>query len=127
MQSGRVGGIVNERDISATCTSSAASPRPARRRPGLIVARAAPRYTDGMAPADADPHKADPPATGDPEGVLSGWLHTYVAFDWGEEIDLGHAGQLGPSVALDLSRRPRTPSSIAFKPPPLHFTLQPIV
>jgi hypothetical protein len=73
---------------------------------------------------------ADPPTTissGDPEGLLSGWLHTYVAFDWGDEIDLNHARRLGPSVVLDLSRRPRTPSSIAFKPAPIRFTLQPIV
>src|SRR5262249_22044804 len=91
---------------------------------------AAGRYTDAMLRTDADTLKSPvpaPAAPGDPEGVLTAWLHTYVAFDWGDEIDLTHARRLGPSVVLDLSRRPRTPSSIAFKPAPLRFTLQPIV
>jgi hypothetical protein len=55
--------------------------------------------------------------------ILGGILHVYVAFDWGEEIDLEHAGRLAPGAALDLSRRPRTPSSFAYRPPPLRFPL----
>jgi hypothetical protein len=41
-------------------------------------------------------------------------------------VDLAQARQLGPSVVLDLSRRPRTPSSIAYRPPPLRFPLGPM-
>jgi hypothetical protein len=62
----------------------------------------------------------------EPSGSLSGSLSIYVAFDWGDEIDLALARQLGPSVVLDLSRRPRTPASIAYKPPPLRFPLGPM-
>ena len=56
--------------------------------------------------------------------VLAGWLYLYVAFDWGEEVNLDHAGRLAPGAVLDLSRRPRTPTSIAYKPPPLRFRLE---
>lgn len=55
---------------------------------------------------------------------LTGRLHLYVAFDWGEEIDLEQAGRLAPAAVLTLARRPRTPSSIAYKPPPLRFQLE---
>jgi hypothetical protein len=57
---------------------------------------------------------------------LTGWLHIYVAFDWGDEIDLTRARQAGPYVALDLTRRPRTPSSFAFQRAPLRFQLAPV-
>jgi hypothetical protein len=57
---------------------------------------------------------------------LAGSLHLFVAFDWGDEVDLAHARQLGPSIVLDLTRRPRTPSSIAYRPPPLRFPLAPM-
>jgi hypothetical protein len=63
---------------------------------------------------------------GQPPDLLTGRLHLYVAFDWGEEIDLEHAGRLAPGAVLDLSRRPRTPTSIAYKPPPLRFRLEPV-
>ena len=43
--------------------------------------------------------------------VLSGTLHVYVAFDWGEEIQLDHARRLIPAETLALSRRRRTPTS----------------
>jgi hypothetical protein len=56
---------------------------------------------------------------------LTGRLHAYVAFDWGEEVDLEAAGRLAPGAAVALSRRPRTPTSFAFRPPPLRFTLGP--
>jgi hypothetical protein len=56
--------------------------------------------------------------------LLTGRLHLYVAFDWGEEIDLDQAGRLAPAAVLTLARRPRTPSSITYKPPPLRFQLE---
>jgi hypothetical protein len=54
---------------------------------------------------------------------LTGRLHLFVAFDWGEEIDLQKAGRLAPASVLTLARRPRTPSSITYRPPPLRFQL----
>jgi hypothetical protein len=56
--------------------------------------------------------------------LLMGRLHLYVAFDWAEEIDLEQAGRLAPAAVLTLARRPRTPSSITYKPPPLRFQLE---
>src|ERR1043166_3262288 len=58
--------------------------------------------------------------------LLPGHLSIYVAFDWGEEIDLERAGRLAPAAVRTLSRRPRTPTSIGYKPPPLHFRLPPV-
>jgi hypothetical protein len=54
---------------------------------------------------------------------LHGMLHVYVAFDWGEELDLDRARQLVPAEIHELPRRRRTPSSITYKPPPLRITL----
>jgi hypothetical protein len=59
--------------------------------------------------------------------VLSGRLHVYVAFDWGDEIDLERARRQGAGVVLDMMRRPRTPASIAYRPPPLRFPIGPVV
>jgi hypothetical protein len=60
--------------------------------------------------------------------LLTGRLHVYVAFDWGEEIDLDIARrQQTVSVVLDMLRRPRTPASIAYRPPPLRFPIGPVV
>jgi hypothetical protein len=59
--------------------------------------------------------------------VLSGTLHVYVAFDWGDEVDLERARQLVPAEVHDLPRRRRTPSSISYRPPPLRFLLDPFV
>jgi hypothetical protein len=56
---------------------------------------------------------------------LSGHLHIFVAFDWGEELDLERAAHLAPGEFVALSRRPRTPPSITYKPPPLRFRLAP--
>ena len=42
------------------------------------------------------------------ETVLSGTLHVYVAFDWGEEVDLDHARRIVPAEVQGLARRPRT-------------------
>ena len=58
--------------------------------------------------------------------LLAGRLHVYVACDWGEEIDLDLARQRGAGVVLDMMRRSRTPASIAYRPPPLRFTLRPV-
>ncbi len=57
------------------------------------------------------------------ETILSGTLHLYVAFDWGDEVDLDQARQLVPAEVHDLPRRRRTPPSIAYHPPPLRFRL----
>lgn len=61
------------------------------------------------------------------EETLAGRLHVYVAFDWGEEIDLARARQQGAGVVLDMMRRPRTPASFGYRPPPLRFPLGPVV
>src|SRR5260370_428325 len=61
--------------------------------------------------------------TADPAGPLAGHLWVFVAFDWGEEVDLDHARRLASGEELEFSRRPRTPSSFAYKPPPLRFPL----
>jgi hypothetical protein len=46
-----------------------------------------------------------------------------VAFDWGEEINLEHAKKLFPWEMQSLPRRRRTPTSIAYSHPPLHYPL----
>jgi hypothetical protein len=61
-----------------------------------------------------------------PESVLAGTLHLYVAFDWGDEVDLTRARRLAPAEVQSLPRRPRTPTSIAYRPPPLRFALAPV-
>ena len=59
--------------------------------------------------------------------TLNGTLHIYVAFDWGEEIDPERSPPARPAVELhSLPRKPRTPSSIAYRPQPLRFELAPI-
>ena len=58
-----------------------------------------------------------------PDTILTGTLHIYVAFDWGDEVDLERARQLLPAEVHDLPRRRRTPPSIAYRPPPLRFHL----
>jgi hypothetical protein len=57
------------------------------------------------------------------DGNLTGMLHAYVAFDWGDEIDLDHAKRLVRSEEHPFLRRPRTPSSFAYRPAPLYFVL----
>jgi hypothetical protein len=54
---------------------------------------------------------------------LNGMLHVYVAFDWGDEVDLDRAHQLVPAELLVFPRRRRTPTSIAYRPPPLRLHL----
>src|SRR5262249_33210340 len=76
----------------------------------------------------------EPPATElqskqilDSATVLGGTVHIYVAFDWGDEVNLDHARALVPAEFHDLPRRRRTPPSIVYRPPPLRFHLTPIV
>jgi hypothetical protein len=57
------------------------------------------------------------------EPTVEGTLHLYVAFDWGDEVDLERARQLVPAEVHELPRRRRTPPSIAYRPPPLRFRL----
>ncbi|HEX4132634.1 MAG TPA: hypothetical protein VHZ24_21555 [Pirellulales bacterium] len=58
--------------------------------------------------------------------TLSGTLHMFAALDWGDEIDLAHVARLVPAEWQTLARRSRTPSSIAYRPTPLRYPLQPI-
>lgn len=60
--------------------------------------------------------------------VIRGTLHAYVAFDWGEEIDLEMCVRLLESEPTQTSkpglpRRRRTPLSIDYRPTPLVCTL----
>jgi hypothetical protein len=57
------------------------------------------------------------------ETILHGTLHVFVAFDWGDEIDLERARQLRPTQSEALARRRRTPSSIGYRPAPLRYPL----
>ena len=50
-------------------------------------------------------------------------MHVFVAFDWGEEVNLDEARKLASAEVLALARRPRTPSSIAYRIAPLRFVL----
>jgi hypothetical protein len=58
--------------------------------------------------------------------MMSGILHIYVAFDWGDEVNVDRALILLPGEARDLPRRRRTPSSVGYRPVPLRFQLAPI-
>jgi hypothetical protein len=71
--------------------------------------------------SESAPHDAP-----EPETILTGTLHLYVAFDWGDELDLERARQLVPAEVQELPRRRRTPPSIAYRPPPLRFRLVPV-
>jgi hypothetical protein len=61
-----------------------------------------------------------------PDSLLSGTLHIYVAFDWGDEVDLEYVRRLVPAEVHALPRRRRTPSSIDYRPLPLRFSLGPV-
>jgi hypothetical protein len=54
---------------------------------------------------------------------LAGTLHAFVAFDWGDEVDLERAQLLVPAERPALPRRRRTPPSIGYRPAPLRFFL----
>jgi hypothetical protein len=60
------------------------------------------------------------------EQFWAGVLHVYVAFDWGEEVDLDAALQLVSAEVAGLSRRRRTPTSIDYRPAPLRLATTPI-
>src|SRR4051794_40334363 len=62
-----------------------------------------------------------------PGSVLTGTLHIHVAFDWGEEVHLDEARRLARAEFQLLRRRRRTPSSIAYRPPPLRLSLEPLL
>jgi hypothetical protein len=58
---------------------------------------------------------------------VTGVLHINVAYDWGDEIDIRRAAELAPSAEQKLERRSRTPDSIAYRPAPVLFPLDPIM
>jgi len=58
--------------------------------------------------------------------TVGGTLHIHVAFDWGEELRLDEAQRLAPAELHALARRPRTPSSVQYRPTPLRYRLEPI-
>ncbi len=60
------------------------------------------------------------PAAGDP---LPGMLHFYVAFDWGDEIQLDRAKGLIAADYHTLPRAPRTPAWIAYQRAPLQLAV----
>lgn len=61
----------------------------------------------------------------DSEAIIVGTLHCSLAVDWGDEIDLEHALRLVPAELQGLPRRRRTPATIAYRPAPLRFPLEP--
>ncbi|MBI2826389.1 MAG: hypothetical protein HYX69_17065 [Planctomycetia bacterium] len=63
-------------------------------------------------------------AMADSAAELSGTLHIHVAFDIGGEVRLDHAARLVPAELQSLPRRPRTPSSITYRPAPLRIRLE---
>jgi hypothetical protein len=67
-----------------------------------------------------------PPTVTEAPELYAGILHIFVAFDWGEEVDLEKARQLVPAEVHALARKSRTPPSIAYQWPPLRFDLPPI-
>jgi len=58
--------------------------------------------------------------------VVTGVLHGYIAFDWGEEVHFDRARQLVGGEAHSLPRKSRTPSSISYRPLPLRFGFEPL-
>lgn len=59
----------------------------------------------------------------EPDTVVRGTLHVEVAYDWGDEVDLNAARSLASGREQDLERRARTPTSVAYRPAPLRFSL----
>jgi len=66
---------------------------------------------------------ADGTSPSAPGTIFTGDLHVYVAFDWGDEVDLERARQLVPAEVQALPRRRRTPSSFQYRPLPLRIQL----
>lgn len=61
----------------------------------------------------------------EPDASIQGRLHIFVAFDWGDEIDLERVARLIGGEPHQLRRRRRTPSSIDYRPAPLRLVLEP--
>lgn len=57
----------------------------------------------------------------DPTTRCRGELHIFVAFDWGDEVDLIAAAKIAPARSSFFPKRPQTPSSISYRPSPLLF------
>jgi len=57
---------------------------------------------------------------------LTGVLHIFVAFDWGEEVDLARARKIIPPESLRLTGDHQASSSITYRPPPIRFNLLPV-
>lgn len=70
-------------------------------------------------------HVSTAPETGTTD-LFAGVLHSFVAFDWGDEIDLQKARQHIPAELHALPRKARTPPSIAYESPPLRLGLLPV-
>ncbi len=68
----------------------------------------------------------DAPISADSTLIVPGVLHVYVSFDWGENVDLTAAQRLVPAELHTLPRRRRTPTSVAYRSPPLRLPLPPI-
>jgi hypothetical protein len=64
--------------------------------------------------------------TAETDSPWSGILHAFIAFDWGEEINLEVVRRKLPAELHGLPRRPRTPPYIAYQSPPLRFELPPL-
>lgn len=62
----------------------------------------------------------------EPTCRVMGRLHVYLAFDWGDEVDLDRVGQLVSAQTRVLARRRRTPSSIKYRPAPMQLATPPI-
>src|SRR5262245_43347632 len=67
-----------------------------------------------------------PAQPGPPGEPLAGVLHFFVAFDWGDEVRLDEVSRLVPAQVQKLPRRPRTPPSIEYRPPPLRLAVEPV-
>jgi hypothetical protein len=70
-------------------------------------------------------HTTAEPQTFDHQRPLRGVLHAFVAFDWGEEIDLGRARTLVTPLGPDSSHQTVRSSSIAYRPQPVCAPLAP--
>ena len=58
--------------------------------------------------------------------TIAGQLHIFVAFDWGDEIDLDKARHLVRATVQGLPRRRRTPSSFSYRALPLACPVAPV-
>jgi hypothetical protein len=78
---------------------------------------------DHMSLANSTKTLATPSSWHGTPPVMCGTLHAFVAFDWGDEIDLAQARKLVPAEVIELPRRLRTPTSFTYRPPPLNYSL----